>query len=60
MPFDEEELDPHGECTAEIHRLREEIAALKRDLLKAVERWQKAEAEIEQPRLNSSRQEHHS
>ena len=22
MPFDEEELDPHGECAAEIKRLR--------------------------------------
>jgi hypothetical protein len=22
MPFDEEELDPHGECSAEINRLR--------------------------------------
>jgi hypothetical protein len=22
MPFDEEELDPHGECRAEIERLR--------------------------------------
>jgi hypothetical protein len=22
MPFDEEELDPHGECAAEIERLR--------------------------------------
>jgi hypothetical protein len=22
MPFDEEELDPHGECAAEIARLR--------------------------------------
>lgn len=24
MPFDEEELDPHGECAAEIARLRAE------------------------------------
>lgn len=23
MPFDEEELDPHGECAAEIKKLRE-------------------------------------
>ena len=25
MPFDEEELDPHGECRAEIKRLRAAI-----------------------------------
>jgi hypothetical protein len=25
MPFDEEELDPHGECRAEIERLRKEL-----------------------------------
>ena len=27
MPFDEEELDPHGECRAEIHQLMKERAA---------------------------------
>jgi hypothetical protein len=27
MPFDEEELDPHGECSAEIRRLQEVIKA---------------------------------
>ncbi len=25
MPFDEEELDPHGECAAEIKRLQEVV-----------------------------------
>ena len=25
MPFDEEELDPHGECRAEIEHLRTEL-----------------------------------
>lgn len=32
MPFDEEELDPHGECAAEINRLKAEIAALRKVL----------------------------
>jgi hypothetical protein len=27
MPFDEEELDPHGECAAEIKRLRAALSA---------------------------------
>lgn len=29
MPFDEEELDPHGECAAEIAGLRAEIERLR-------------------------------
>ncbi len=29
MPFDEEELDPHGECAAEIKRLAEDNAKLR-------------------------------
>lgn len=28
MPFDEEELDPHGECAAEIHRLQATVDRL--------------------------------
>lgn len=28
MPFDEEELDPHGECAAEIARLQSDRALL--------------------------------
>lgn len=28
MAFDEEELDPHGECAAEIARLRGELAKI--------------------------------
>jgi len=32
MPFDEEELDPHGECKAEIERLRHDIERLRADL----------------------------
>ncbi len=28
MPFDEEELDPHGECAAEIARLRAGLSRL--------------------------------
>lgn len=27
MAFDEEDLDPHGECSAEIERLRGKLAA---------------------------------
>lgn len=29
MSFDEEELDPHGECAAEINRLRTALQAVK-------------------------------
>ena len=32
MPFDEEELDPHGECEAEIRRLRAVIYRLSEDV----------------------------
>lgn len=28
MPFDEEELDQHGECAHEIHRLKSELERL--------------------------------
>ena len=28
MPFDEEELDPHGECAAEIKRLQAALHAI--------------------------------
>ena len=28
MPFDEEELDPHGECAVEIRRLRAALTAI--------------------------------
>ena len=28
MPFDEEELDPHGECQHEINRLRSMLVAI--------------------------------
>lgn len=42
MPFDEEELDPHGECAAEIVRLTTIIArarlALSKDSLSMAER----------------------
>lgn len=29
MPFDEEELDPHGECRHEINRLKAQVAAMR-------------------------------
>lgn len=30
MPFDEEDLDPHGECAAEIHKLRDALTIARR------------------------------
>jgi hypothetical protein len=35
MSFDEEYIDPHGECAAEIHRLQAENAALKAEVAEA-------------------------
>ena len=37
MPFDEEDLDPHGECAAEITRLRTALSALVLKIDKIVE-----------------------
>ena len=37
MSFYEEDLDPHGECAAEIHRLQFEVERLRRVLQKITE-----------------------
>ncbi len=34
MAFDEEELDPHGECSAEIDRLNDQVKRLNGDMEK--------------------------
>lgn len=48
MSFDEEHLDPHGECAAEIHRLQAENASLAAQLAVACDALKATATDLEE------------